>query len=151
MDDHGVARQVLLEHETLKSVTAALRTTIGWSYQGPDLSRNLASLRFVGRSYMRHFQHLIALKEEGGYMAAVMESRPELSDAVAALHAEHARLRQSLSRILARLGRVAPTNRATFAVIVADLSALLDQIDVHNSKEADLLQEALLRDEGGEG
>ena len=151
MDQSGVGHQVLLENQTLANVTSALRTTIGWKYQGPDLSRNLSSLTFIAKSYKRHFQRLFELEAEGGYMSVVLESHPELSDMVASLEQEHREFGKALGRILARLRRVTVTDRATFAAIAADLSALLDRIDAHNLKEADLLQEALLRDEGGEG
>lgn len=151
MDDHGLAHQVLLEHQMLDNIASALRTTIGWKYQGADLSRNLSSLLFISKSYKRHFQRLIALEEEGGYMAVVLDSRADLSDEVATLGAEHGQFCKALGRSLARMRRLAATDKAGFAAITVDLNALLDQIDEHNRKEGTLLQEALLRDEGGEG
>lgn len=151
MDHYGLSQQVLLEHQTLANVAAALRTTIGWSYDAADLSRKLSSLMFVGKSYKRHFRRLLALEEEGGYLAVVLESRPELADEVAALHQQHAQFRKALARVLVRLRRVDATDHAAFAAICGDLIALLDTIDRHNQRENGLLQEALLRDEGGEG
>lgn len=151
MDYQGVSQQVLLEHQTLANVAAALRTTIGWSYEGADISRKLSSLFFVAKSFKRHFRRLMALEEEGGYMAVVLETRPGLSDDVAALEKEHVVFRKELGRILARLRSVAATDSTTFTAITDDLSALLDKIDRHNQQENRLLQEALLTDVGGEG
>lgn len=151
MDHAGLAQQVLLEHQTLESVTAALRVTMGWSYEGDDLSRKLSSLTFVGKSFQRHLKRLIALEEEGGYMAVVLESRPELSEEVASLEQEHGRFRKALAGILRRLRQVSPDDRARLASLSDELGTMLDAIDAHNRKENRLLQEALLRDEGGEG
>ena len=151
MDHHAIPQQVLVEHQTLAYVTSALRATMGWKYQGTDLSRKLASLRFVGQSFQRHLKHLMELEEENGYMAVVLADRPELTDEVEALRQEHDQFRKRLNRILSRLRRVEPTDHAAFTKISDDLTALLEHLDEHSRKEIDLLQHALLEDEGGEG
>jgi hypothetical protein len=151
MDQRDLSRHVLVEHQTLGHVIAALRATIGWNYQKADFSRKLQSLRFVGKSFQRHLKHLMRLEEEGGYLSVVVASRPELKDTVDALGREHAEFRKGLVDILTRLRHLAPTDHATFAATTADLVALLDRLDEHGKKETDLLQEALLTDEGGEG
>jgi hypothetical protein len=151
MDHLAIPQQVLVEHRTLAYITSALRATIGWKYQGADLSRKLESLRFVGQSFQRHLKHLMALEEDDGYMAVVVAQCPELTDEVEALRKEHGDFRKSLGRILGRLRRVAPDDRTTFTKISDDLVALLEKLDNHSRKETDLLQQALLTDEGGEG
>jgi hemerythrin-like domain-containing protein len=151
MDHLAIPQQVLVEHQTLAYVISALRATMGWKYQGTDLSRKLSSLRFVGQSFQRHLKHLMELEEEDGYMAVVLAERPELTDEVEALRLEHGQFRKALNRILTRLRRVESTDHATFAKISDDLSALLEKLDEHSRKETGLLQHALLEDEGGEG
>jgi hypothetical protein len=151
MEHSDIQQQVLVEHETLAHVVSALRTTMSWHVTGPDFSRKLSSLRFVGESFQRHLKRLLQLEQAEGYMAAVLESRPELGDAVRALRREHVEFRKGVRDILGRLRSVAVTDQATFARITDDLSALLARLDEHHVKETDLLQEALLRDEGGEG
>ncbi|MBI3839522.1 MAG: hemerythrin domain-containing protein [Planctomycetia bacterium] len=151
MDHLAIPQQVLVEHQTLAYVTSALRATIGWKFQGADLSRKLSSLRFVGQSFQRHLKHLMELEEEDGYMSVVLAERPELTDEVEALRQEHDRFRKALSRILRRLRRVEPTDHAAFAKISDDLLALLEKLDEHSRRETDLLQHALLEDNGGEG
>src|SRR5262245_18221853 len=89
MDHHAISQQILIEHQTLAYVASALRTTLAWHYEAVDLSRKLASLRFVGQSFDRHLKRLMALEEADGYMAVVCENRPELSDRVDALRNEH--------------------------------------------------------------
>ena len=114
MDHLAIPQQVLVEHQTLAYVISALRATMGWKYQGADLTRKLASLRFVGQSFQRHLKHLMELEEEDGYMAVVLADRPELTDEVEGLRQEHEQFRKGLNRILSRLRRVAPTDHAAF-------------------------------------
>lgn len=151
MEHHAIGQQVLVEHQTLAYITSALRATIGWKFQGSDLTRKLTSLRFVGESFERHLEHLMGLEEADGYMAVVFESRPELSDAAVALRQEHDQFREELSSILARLRGVGPTDHDSFTNVSHDLVAMLERVDEHSKKETELLQEVLLRDEGGEG
>jgi len=151
MDHHANSQQLLVEHQTLAHVTNALRATIGWEYQDTDLTRKLQSLRFVGESFKRHLKHLMELEEADGYMAVVLESRPELQEEVEALRREHSQFRTALRAILGRLRRVESTDRAGFESVSSDLIALLDRLDEHGKKEIELLQAALLTDEGGEG
>ena len=151
MERQDVQQQVVIEHETLVHITSALRTTIGWEPQEPDFARKLSSLRFVCESFQRHLKRLFRLEQAEGYMTVVVDSRPQLSDQVRALRSEHVHFRKGVRDILARLAEVEPTDHATFSKISEDLLALLDRLDKHHRKEAGLLQEALLRDEGGEG
>jgi len=151
MEHLALSEHVLLEHQTLAHVTSALRTTIGWRYQGADLSRKLESLLFVGQSFQRHLKRLLALEEQDGYMTVVLASKPELKEHVSALQLEHEEFRKTLGRILARLRRVGPTDHDRFNKASHDLLGLLERIEQHGKKETDLLQDALLTDSGGEG
>ena len=151
MERRNIQQQVMVEHETMAHIVSALRTTLGWHVVGADFSRKLSSLRFVGDSFQRHLKRLMQLEQADGYMAVVLAERPDMTEEVRALRREHVQFRKQVRDILARLGRVAPTDRSTFTQITNDLAALLEKLDEHHAKETDLLQEALLRDEGGEG
>jgi hemerythrin-like domain-containing protein len=151
MDHTAISEQVLVEHKILAHIVSALRATVDWKHQGSDLTRKIASLRFVGQSLQRHLKHLTELEEDNGYMSVVLESHPELSDEVEALRLEHDQFRKGLSRILNRLRLVQPTDRSGLATIIDDVLALLKKLDDHSHKETGLIQHALLSDEGGEG
>lgn len=151
MDHLAISQQVLNEHQTLAFVTSALRSTIGWKFQGSDLTRKLESARFVAQSFERHLKRLMKLEEHDGYMAVVLESRPELKSQVIALRREHVHFRRELKRLLTELGQIDPADHDGFAKCSAELLTLLDQLDEHGKQETSLLQEALLSDEGGEG
>ena len=151
MERPDLQQQVSIEQETLGHVVSALRTTIGWESGEGDFSRKLSSLRFVCESFQRHVKRLFRLEQAEGYMTEVLDIRPELSDEVRALRAEHLEFRKGVRGILARLAEVEPNDQATFSKINEDLVALLDRLEKHHRKEIRLLQEALLRDAGGEG
>lgn len=151
MDHVGISEQLLVEHKILAHIVNALRATIGWKYQGPDPTRKIGSLRFVGQSLQRHLKHLMGLEEEDGYMSVILESNPELSDEIEALRLEHSQFRKGLGRILTKLRLVQPTNPVALAKISEDLLALMEKLDEHSHKETGLIQHALLKDEGGEG
>ena len=151
MNPREIEQQVLVEQQTLSYVASALRTTIDWKFQGPDFTRKLSSLRFVGESFERHLNRLIELKEEDGYMLGVVAECPQFADGVKALHQEHGKFRAEVRDLLRRLHEVSSTDRETLTAISDDLAALLTELEEHQQKEMDLLQEALLRDEGGEG
>lgn len=141
----------MIEHETLAHITSALRTTVGWESRGSDFSRKRSSLRFVCESFDRHLKRMFKLEQAEGYMTVVLDSRPELSDEVRTLRGEHVQFRKQVRDILSRLAVVETTDHDTFSRICDELAALLDRLDKHHHKETVLLQEALLRDEGGEG
>lgn len=150
-DHMAVSEQVLVEHKILAHLASALRATIGWKFQGADLTRKIRSLRSVGQLLQRHLKHLMGLEEEDGYMSVILESHPELSDEIEALRQEHGQFRKGLNRILTRLRLVQPTDPLALAKISEELLALLKKLDEHSHKETGLIQHALLKDEGGEG
>lgn len=151
MEKEDVQQQVLIEHQTLGHVTSALRTTLDWESHEEDFSRKLSSLQFVTDSFERHLKRLFKLEQAEGYMAVVLEARPEMTEDVRALRAEHVQFQKDVAGILARLNEVDSTDHAAFSKICDDTVALLNRLDKHHRKETGLLQEALLRDEGGEG
>ena len=117
MVDHiAISGQVLVEHTILAHIVSALRATIGWKYQGADLTRKIGSLRFVGQSLQRHLKHLMDQEEKDGYMSVILESHPELSDEVEALRQEHGHFRKGMNRILTRLRLLKPTDHLTFSL-----------------------------------
>lgn len=151
MGHRAIQQQVLVEHETLAHVVSALRNTMSWHTDGLGFSRKLSSLRFVGESFQRHLKHLMQLEKAEGYLSVVTTERPELSEQVRTLRKEGVSFRKEVREILARLKKLSGENQEEFIAAVADLSALLDRLDEHHRREIELLQEALLRDEGGEG
>jgi hypothetical protein len=151
MNQRDIAQQTLVEQRLLTNITHAIRTTITWEPRGDDTSGKLRSIRFITASLERHLDHLMDLEEFDGYMSAAQESSPNLTEKITALKCEHEVFRDQVHRLVARLDRVQPHDRTELEKVCVDIGDLLGRIDEHSRKEADLLQEAFLRDEGGEG
>jgi len=145
------AQQTSVEHTMLKCLVDSLRATMGWKVAGNDFSRKLSTLRFISHSLQRHLEHLLALEEFDGYMDQVMQSCPQLGKTVDALRQQHETFRHSVRRLVHRLEQTSSTDLASFDGLCEELSVLLDQLEEHNKKEIDLMQEAAEREDGGEG
>jgi hemerythrin-like domain-containing protein len=146
-----IAKQAAIEHEMLKHIAAALRATMQWEPTGDDISRKLGSLRFISQSFRRHLDHVMALEEFDGYMNVVTESYPEYTERTEKLRCDHDRFRVTLGRISYRLERISPADVAGFQETCASLAKLLEEINDHNQRETELIQEAFFDDVGGEG
>ncbi|HEY4309463.1 MAG TPA: hypothetical protein VGN12_08430 [Pirellulales bacterium] len=151
MNQRDIARQTLLEQNLLTNITHALRTTITWEPRGNDLTGKLRSLRFIAASLERHLDHIMDLEEYDGYMSSALECSPNLAEKITALKQEHEHFREKTHRLVAKLERLANDDRTSLDKVCVELGDLLSRIDEHSRHEADLLQEAFLRDEGGEG
>jgi hypothetical protein len=151
MNPTDIAQQTLVENNMLSLITEGLRNTLAWQVKGDNFSRKLTTLRFITQSLERHLEHLFALEEVDGYMDHVLRTAPQLAKTVDALKQDHEHFRGVVRRIVHRLERISPTDRLGFNDLCDDLTGQLDKLDEHHRKEVDLLQEALEREEGGEG
>ena len=150
MSEPQSIQQTLIEHEALKHITSALRTVMDWHPTGNDFSRKLSSLRFIAQSFQRHLERLMALKEQDGYMEGPLAEKPNLAEKAAALLVEHDQFDESLHRLMLKLEHVASTDKQAIDKACLDLEELLIKLDDHHRREAELMQEAYLRDDGGE-
>jgi hemerythrin-like domain-containing protein len=149
MDSQDVARQTKVEHELLQHLIQGLQATVAWQMPEPDASRKLSTLRFIGQSFQRHLEHLLAIEEYEGYMGLVQQSSPRLGRTIDALKTQHEHFRTEAPRIVLRLERLSNTDLAGLGQVCDDLLTLLGQIEEHNRKEMALIQEAFKQDEGG--
>ncbi|MDZ4821642.1 MAG: hemerythrin domain-containing protein [Planctomycetota bacterium] len=146
-----IAQQTLIEHQTLKHIVEALRTVLNWHVPEAGAPRKLTSLRFVTSSLQRHVEYMLNLEETGGYMPEIRAASPKLTDQVEALRQQHDEFRETLRQIVAGLEEVTAGNQQQFASLCERLTTLLAKLDEHSKKETELVQEAFLREEGGEG
>ena len=150
MEHKVISQQLLIENELLSHLESALRNILQWTSNRQDLDRKLSSLRFMTQAFQRHLERLMTLEEHNGYMEVVTESRPTFSSQVEALRSEHDEFRQALRRISARLDLLAPDDPLPISQLSQELSEVLARVDAHSQKEVDLLQESLLREDGGQ-
>lgn len=146
-----IAEQTLIEHQTLKHVMDALQIVLNWPAPEAGMPRKLTSLKFVTGSLQRHVEYMLALEETGGYMPQVMAISPQFAKEVATLRQEHDEFREALRQIVAELDGVTASDTQRIATLCDQLVDLLDKLDKHSRTETGLVQEAFLREEGGEG
>lgn len=151
MDRQNIAQQTHIEHEMLRLIMEGLRLTAGWQVSGPNGSRKLSTLRFMAQSFQRHLERLLALEECDGYMDMVVASAPRLSRATETLRGEHELFRKEARQFVQRLERLSAMEPVVLGQVCDDLLILLDKIEQHSQKEMNLLQEAFIQEEGGEG
>jgi hypothetical protein len=151
MAQENIARKTRYEQASLDQIAEAIRRLRSWDYRGGGFPRQLGAIQSLAHAFQQHLERLLALKEEGGYLEEVVDASPHLSEQVETLHQEQAEFHALLERMIARIERVSPTHRARAEVVADELFSLLHKLEEHDRKETDLLQEAFLRDEGGEG
>lgn len=151
MDRQSQADACWVEHKILEHVKAALRLTLDWNVPTVGLSRKLSSVRFTFQSFERHLRRLMELEESGGYMNIVGEHKPNLQEQAEALLEDHEYFRSTLEAVLPVIEALGDDDQQPFQDVCEQIAALLDRVDAHDRQEIELLQEALLSDEGGEG
>ena len=140
-----------MEHQVFEHIKQALLVTLNWQAPVVGIPRKLSSLQFTIKSFQRHLDRIISIEEEGGYMADAMESKPYFQDRVEQLEKEHARFRERLRKLIPELNETKEWDEARFNRICDDLRMLVEDLDRHNEREIELLQESTCVDEGGEG
>lgn len=140
-----------MEHQILEHVKQALRVTLDWDAPSVSMPRKLSSLQFTLKSFQRHFERLMAIEEEGGYLSVVAEAKPNLQTCVDMLAKDHDRLRRRVREIVPYIEEIAEWQGDEFDSACIDIRSLLDDVDRHDEEEVTLLQDSLLYDEGGEG
>ena len=139
------------EYRALKHIKEALAVTLRWQAPRVGLSRKLASVMFIIRALQRHLEHQLELEEQGGYLQTIGNEKPSLVNEAEQLLSEHEAFRASLHDILPEIEGLNSSDETRFNVLCDEVADLLRRIDEHDQREADLLQEVYLRDEGGEG
>jgi hemerythrin-like domain-containing protein len=151
LERNSTAAIACMEHQVLEHVKQALRVTINWQAPAVSMPRKLSSLQFTIKSFQRHFDRVISIEEEGGYMADILDVKPYLQERIDGLAAEHSRFRQRLRKLIPELNDIKEWEEPRFLEVCDELRALLDDIDAHDAREVELMQESLLLDDGGEG
>jgi hypothetical protein len=147
----SLASTSLVEHRVLNHVKDALRVILDWDAPEVSLPRKLSSLQFTMKSFSRHLDRVMKIEEEGGYLDDIVAAKPNLESRIMTLHRDHLRFRTRLHQIGNRLDSLNSWHEDQFAGLCMEIYELLDEVDRHDAREIDLLQESLLLDEGGEG
>jgi len=140
-----------MEHQVFEHIKQARLVTLNWQAPVVSMPRKLSSLQFTMKSFQRHFDRVISIEEEGGYMADVLDAKPYLQDRIDQLVKEHVRFRDRLRKLTPQLNDIKEWEEPRFNQICDDLRTLIQDVDRHNERECELLQESFFVDDGGEG
>jgi len=151
IDSKSQANTAWMEHEILNHVKQALRVTVGWKVPSEGIARKLSSVQFTLKSFQRHLERLMNIEEQDGYMLLVLESKPNLDIRLKRLEREHEQLRENIRVLVPAVEMLSETDDEEFERLCDEINSFLDCVDRHDREEIELLQEAMLFDEGGEG
>lgn len=140
-----------MEHQVFEHIKQALLVTLNWQAPSVSMPRKLSSLQFTIKSFQRHFERVVSIENEGGYMADIVDTKPYLQDRIDQLEADHARFRDRLRKLIPELNDIKEWEDSRFNSVCAELRSLIADVDRHNMAEGELLQESMLTDDGGEG
>ena len=140
-----------MEHQILEHVKQALRVTLEWKAPSVSMPQKMSSVTFTLKSFQRHLERLMAIEEEGGYMAMVSEASPHLHPRIDHLAHDHDRFRQHIRNIVPCVEDLCEWQPVEFAEVCDEIVSLLEEVDLHDQQEISLLQDSRLWDDGGEG
>jgi hypothetical protein len=147
----SIGSTACMEHQVFEHIKQALLVTLNWQAPSVSMPRKLSSLQFTIKSFQRHFDRVISIEEEGGYMADVVDAKPYMQDRLDLLAADHDRFRERLQKIMPQLSDIKEWEEPRFEQVCEDLRALIADVDRHNQQEVELLQDSILFVDGGEG
>ena len=140
-----------MEHQVFEHIKQALLVTLNWQAPTVSMPRKLSSMQFTIKSFQRHFDRVISIEEEGGYMEEAIDWKPYLQDRIEQLARDHMRFRERLRKLIPALNDIKEWEEPRFHQVCDDLRQLIEDIDRHNLQEVEVLQESMLVDDGGEG
>lgn len=147
----SIASLACMEQQIFEHIKQALLVTLNWHAPSVSMPRKLSSLQFTIKSFQRHFDRVVSIEDEGGYMTDVLENKPYMEERIEHLACDHIRFRERLRWLMTELNQVRESDELRFEAVCSDLRELISDIDRHNQKEVELLQESTLVDDGGEG
>lgn len=150
-DVRAVAQASQLEHQILDHVKQALRITLEWKAPAISMPRKMSSVQFTMKSFARHLKRMLELEERDGYLAVVLEEKPNLDGRIKRLKQEHREFQKRLEDLGPEISSLTVLPEDQFEYVCSQIAELLDRVDQHDVAEIELIQDTLMHDEGGEG
>src|SRR6476661_2279513 len=92
-----------MEHQVFEHIKQALLVTLNWHAPSVSMPRKLSSLQFTIKSFQRHFDRVVSVEDEGGYMTDVLEYKRYMEDRIGQLARDHVRFRERLRTLIPEL------------------------------------------------
>jgi hypothetical protein len=115
----------------------------------PNETRDKRWLLAVLDSLLETIPREFELREEGGYMAEIVEYRPELSDVAESLFCEHDHIFEMLAALRQRVGQDLDATSLEDQ-LAAELRDWMLMLMKHNKRERRVYQTAMCVEHGGE-
>ena len=95
--------------------------------------------------------HVLESEAEDGSLEEILTMKPQLAKRVALLRGEHVSLREEIAVLCAQVLEQIETAKTDVEALRLESGRVLDHLRLHQAKGIDLVYEAFLRVEGGEG
>lgn len=147
MSNPSIAEWIKKEHDEVEHLAGKLRESVSFA---PRVCTEawLANVRDRFEHLRAHLQKHMALEEAGGYMAAVVERHPWLSNRVNQLAGEHRDFAKLLSDLHDSLDWMDSDRRLLIRDFCYRVHDLLGYIERHEQEANDLVEFALTDDVG---
>ncbi|MHC5109977.1 MAG: hemerythrin domain-containing protein [Planctomycetota bacterium] len=147
MNEHELATWIQNEHDQVEELGDRLRERVAIVPRTCTESW-LDETRDRFEHFRAHLQKHMALEEKSGYMAAVVERRPALSDRVDRLQQEHRDLVNLLDALHHLFAELTPKRRLLLRDFCQRVQYLLAYVEHHENEENDLIGMAYCEDMG---
>jgi len=142
-----IARWLREQHDKVKDLSAHLDRQVA-AVPHHNVDQWLVNLTDEFERYRAHFEKHMALEQEGGYLAPVLEQRPTLAAEVTHLHAQHGQISQVMTWILSELNGLTSANRLLLRDACARIDTLIEIISEHEEQENLLVSQAFTEEVG---
>src|SRR3954465_2773719 len=96
----SAASTACMEHQVFEHIKQALLVTLNWQAPSVSMPRKLSSLQFTIKSFQRHFERVLSIKAEGGYMRDVWDNKPYMEERIEQLARDPVRFRERLREFM---------------------------------------------------
>src|SRR3954454_23132622 len=110
-----------MEHQIFEHIKQALLVTLNWQAPAVSMPRKLSSLQFTIKSFQRHFERVISIEADGGYMADVVESKPYMQEHIDLLQKDHERFRDRVGKLIPELNDIKEWDEPRFNDVCREL------------------------------
>ena len=143
---HEFAERIIEEHRHLSETRKRLRNLLEECINHPSEDKQM-ELEFSLREYRDLLTQHLLLEEKGGFMAPLLEVRPDLAEKVDCLEAEHEVFRSELQGILKEFRVVGELDHPLTDLVVR-LGNFLEDVESHERTENGMVLDAFFQDTG---
>jgi hemerythrin-like domain-containing protein len=147
MDVHRMAEWMREEHNKVEELTNALRERASVVPRS-NLDAWIDEVRERFEHFRAHLTKHMALEEHEGYMKAVVQRRPALSDAIDRLEHEHVELLRIMDGLKMSLAQIKPEDRLLVRDCCRRIESLLQFVEHHEADENLMMVSAFTNDIG---